>query len=170
MTRLCRKCRTEIPNWIVVDGVRHNVSHRKFCLTCSPFKQRNTRPELIDSPTGKLCKCGETRIEMFSPRRFRICRKCTTAYGSKRGRNQRERIRKEMGGKCKYCGFDKYQVALSLHHTDPSKKDPNARGMRSWSWERVLDEIKHCELVCCNCHIAIHVGLIGNFRPVRSIG
>ena len=64
MTRLCRKCRAEIPNWIVVEGVRHNVCQRKFCLTCSPFKQRNTRPELIDSPTGKLCRCGETRISI----------------------------------------------------------------------------------------------------------
>lgn len=167
MVRKCRKCGKEIPNRVAIEGAVHNISHRRFCVECSPFRSHNTRYALIESQTGKRCRCGETNPDSFSAGRHRMCRKCVAIYGTKRGRDRRRQIRDLMGGKCKYCGYSKYQVALSLHHTDPKKKDPNARGMRSWGWERVLEEIKHCELVCSNCHIAIHAKVL---CPVRSSG
>lgn len=41
---LCRNCESKIPNWCAIDGIRHNLQRRKYCLRCSPFGAHNTRP------------------------------------------------------------------------------------------------------------------------------
>lgn len=65
------------------------------------------------------------------------------------------------GGQCKLCGYKKCQRALSFHHTDPSKKDFGlaAHGLTR-SWEKTKKELDKCILVCANCHMEIHEGII----------
>ncbi len=79
---------------------------------------------------------------------------------------KRRRRIKEMsivykGGKCKVCGYKKYQGALDLHHIDPKTKDFGI-GDKGYtrSWERVKIELDKCILVCANCHREIEAGLI----------
>ncbi len=74
--------------------------------------------------------------------------------------SNREFVLNTLGNKCSSCGFNKYPCALDTHHTDPLKKDKNFRSMRSWSIERVKKEIKTCILLCKNCHVAFHNGLL----------
>ena len=38
----CKNCRKEIPSWVVIDGISHGLSNRRFCLECSPFGKHNT--------------------------------------------------------------------------------------------------------------------------------
>jgi biotin operon repressor len=65
------------------------------------------------------------------------------------------------GGKCKCCGYSKYQGALEFHHLDPSEKDFNfSQKGHCRSWEKVKIELDKCILVCANCHREIHAGLI----------
>ena len=51
------------------------------------------------------------------------------------------------GGKCKNCGSDN---DLEFNHIDPSQKVSH----RIWSWrtDRILEELKKCELLCKTCH------------------
>jgi hypothetical protein len=44
---------------------------------------------------------------------------------------------------------------LQFHHLDPTKKDFTIGG-KSWSYERLKQEVDKCILVCANCHIEIH--------------
>ena len=73
----CQKCKKEFPFLVIVNGVRRNLSSRKFCLECSPFGQRNTsvlsapRPSTVDSLSSEdfsaLVKASKSRKD--------ICRK-----------------------------------------------------------------------------------------------
>jgi glycerol-3-phosphate cytidylyltransferase-like family protein len=59
------------------------------------------------------------------------------------------------GGKCEICGYDKCTSALSFHHKDPAEKDFSISS-KSYSFERLKEEVDKCMLVCQNCHIEIH--------------
>jgi very-short-patch-repair endonuclease len=45
----CAKCQSLIPPSIIIEGKRHSMNRRKYCLACSPFGLRNTR-KLDGSP------------------------------------------------------------------------------------------------------------------------
>jgi hypothetical protein len=66
------------------------------------------------------------------------------------------------GGKCIRCGYNKYYGALDFHHRDPSEKEANWNKIRLWSWDKVLQELDKCDLVCRNCHAEIHHELRSN--------
>jgi len=65
------------------------------------------------------------------------------------------------GGKCQVCGYDRCKRALSFHHKEPSQKDfgLSSRGLTR-SWEKTKTEIDKCILVCANCHMEIHEGMV----------
>ena len=59
------------------------------------------------------------------------------------------------GGKCEKCGYNKCIDALEFHHKDPNQKDFSIGG-KSWSFEKLKNEVDKCILVCANCHREIH--------------
>ena len=65
-----------------------------------------------------------------------------------------------LGGKCQICGYNRCQQALDIHHRDPDKKDfaISAKGYTR-SWEKVLNELRKCILICANCHREVHARL-----------
>lgn len=68
------------------------------------------------------------------------------------------RMVEAMGGKCQCCGYDKTHTALAFHHIDPIKKDlvfANTRANPT-SWNKIVEELRKCILVCHNCHSEIH--------------
>jgi hypothetical protein len=64
------------------------------------------------------------------------------------------------GGKCEHCGFDKSNVALEFHHTDPQEKDFTISKARLTSYENnkssIEGELDKCLLLCRNCHAMEH--------------
>lgn len=120
-------------------------------------------------PKGKIpkdlslsykCRCGETDPGKFYGNKRTICGRCQNKYNLKKGQEKRERILHALGGKCCICDFDKYPSALAVHHSNPGMKDPSYNRIRGWSWKRIEQELKHCKLVCRNCHAAVHAGEI----------
>ncbi len=65
------------------------------------------------------------------------------------------------GGKCELCGYNKCISSLTFHHKDPMKKDFTISG-KSYSWDRIKNEVDKCILVCNNCHGEIHEELRKN--------
>lgn len=61
--------------------------------------------------------------------------------------------------KCNRCD-ENHISCLEFHHKNPKKKEiaislaPNY----GWSKERILKEIKKCEVLCANCHRKEHYG------------
>ncbi len=62
------------------------------------------------------------------------------------------------GGKCQCCEYDKCIEAMEFHHLDPIEKDFTISG-KSWSFEKIKQEVDKCVMVCSNCHKEIHAGI-----------
>lgn len=60
--------------------------------------------------------------------------------------------------KCEECGQN-HPAILTFHHLDPNGKELNiAQAVNSYTWgkERILKEIKKCQVLCHNCHAIVH--------------
>jgi DNA-binding CsgD family transcriptional regulator len=81
------------------------------------------------------------------------------ANRSKQVVDWRARAKKKLveykGGECGKCGYNKCLQALEFHHLDPKEKDFTISG-KSWSFERLKNEVDKCILVCNRCHTEIH--------------
>jgi hypothetical protein len=65
-------------------------------------------------------------------------------------------IKKQMGGKCFFCGFDKNFAALDFHHIDPSKKSFSVNSAAKGTRDELIKEAEKCILLCRNCHSSLH--------------
>jgi hypothetical protein len=74
-------------------------------------------------------------------------------------KNTKTRMVLSFGGICGICGYDKCQSALEFHHIDPKKKDFDFRSICR-SWDKIVDELQKCIMVCANCHREIHENII----------
>lgn len=53
---------------------------------------------------------------------------------------------------CSFCG-ENNPVVLDFDHIDPSCKEFNlSDSPRKKSWNKILEEIKKCQVLCSNCH------------------
>ena len=52
---------------------------------------------------------------------------------------------------CYSCKEDNFR-ALDLHHANRQEKTFNLSECYLFSWEEILNELKKCKVICCNCH------------------
>lgn len=58
--------------------------------------------------------------------------------------------------KCNRCGENDI-ACLDFHHTDKDDKDFSISAVvKDYSWDRILEEIEKCEVLCANCHRKEH--------------
>ena len=87
------------------------------------------------------------------------------AYIIKAVAKRRKKIRAKAieykGGKCYFCGYNKFVGAMEFHHLDTNKKDfgLSMKGLTR-SWIKTKNEIDKCILVCSNCHRELHGGIL----------
>lgn len=169
---ICKKCLTTFPNRYFNSMTKkiHNLSNRKFCLSCSPFGKHNTKDitkdNILNQNTDKYCpQCKEIKpVKNFYNRRngkgnSAYCKLCTTKQTLKRQHKIKQQSIEYKGGKCVCCGYNKYNGALEFHHLDPAQKDFQF-SVKLVSFEKIKSELDKCVLVCSNCHREIHAGFI----------
>lgn len=139
--------------WMQVHGLKANFKNFKE----EPYHKK---AEIID---GKKCcsKCREWKtLKEFSPKgenRFHhYCRPCLYMYQAERWKNRKKKAIELMGGKCNKCGYCRNYAALEFHHIDPSKKEFESDAGRHKSWNKFINELKKCILLCSNCHREEH--------------
>jgi hypothetical protein len=163
----CENCQGPFPNRVIIQGKLRVLNRRKYCLTCSPFGQHNTKnlnkvAKIL--PTQKNCsKCRLTKIaSCFYKRRdgtglSAYCRNCTNQETTNRCRRLKQQCVEYKGGKCEKCGYNRYIGALDFHHNEPEQKRFGI-AMR-WATkftEDIKAEISKCILLCSNCHREEH--------------
>ena len=67
------------------------------------------------------------------------------------------RAYKTMRG-CSVCGYNKCDTALDFHHVRGEKSFTisGAVAGKNVSWERIVEEMNKCEILCRNCHAERH--------------
>jgi hypothetical protein len=139
MNKTCLKCGEIFPTRITIDKKRYDLSGRKNCLSCVPFKSRNGRGILYSGWTDER------------KRRHR-------ALASLKGKERKKLLVEYKGNCCSVCGYNKSIRALQFHHRNPDEKsfELSSNEIKSKNWELVLKEADKCDLVCANCHCEIH--------------
>lgn len=156
---ICQKCKKEFPNWLKINGVRKNLSSRKFCLDCSPYGLHNTK--LLNKIKQKrFCKqCGKELVHRNSIYCSAKCHKQFQyeQYIKKwknhevngiKGKNGqlssyiRRYIFEKFNFKCSKCGWGETNphtntIPLEIEHIDGN-------------WENSYEE--NLNLICPNCH------------------
>jgi len=62
---------------------------------------------------------------------------------------------------CSICGYRSFVVALDFHHLNPNEKGNSINGMaKAHGWKDIETEMSKCVVLCSNCHIALHAGLV----------
>ena len=137
--------------WMKVHNLKANFKNFKE----APFK----KAKVIE---GKKCcsKCKEWKeLSEFNSKgdqKHGYCRPCLYVYQSERWKNRKKKAVQLMGGACNKCGYCRNYSALEFHHLDPSIKEFHFDKGRRYSWEKCLNELKKCILLCSNCHKEEH--------------
>jgi predicted transcriptional regulator len=79
-----------------------------------------------------------------------------TLYGKLRKFAKKVECINYLGGKCSKCGVNNPHL-LQFHHTNPIEKDCKISDLISYSWDKILNELNKCILLCCNCHQEEHI-------------
>lgn len=69
-------------------------------------------------------------------------------------RKQLDELKMDYG--CSECGYNKHPFALHFDHIEPQRKRNRGIAGRaievSWSWQKILEEVEKCRVLCANCH------------------
>jgi len=131
--------------------------------TCTGCKERKPFADFNKKSSGKF------GLQAY-------CRQCSSEHGRafyhKKLDHNRARVskrKKELLAKfeaykavqvCLVCDEATY-CCLEFHHLDAGEKDLEVSVMarKGYSWERVMEEIAKCAVLCSNCHKKLHAGL-----------
>lgn len=137
--------------WMKVHGLEPNfknfgedpfnkakiVDGKKQCTRCKEWK-----PHEVFGTKGKY-KQG-------------YCPPCLYQYQASRWQGRKKKAVELMGGACSRCGYCRNYSALEFHHMDPNEKDFDFNVGRRRSWDKMVEELKKCVLLCSNCHREEH--------------
>ncbi len=75
-----------------------------------------------------------------------------------RGLERKKQLIEIAGGECCDCGYKRNISALEFHHLNPQEKSfgIDLRKCSCAKWERLVEEVKKCVLICANCHRERH--------------
>jgi hypothetical protein len=151
------------------NGTRPN-GHTKqtHCQNGHPFTEENTyiSPK-SQKRTCIVCTIAYRRRRQKDPKVKEYFRNKMRSWRlkhpeqNKETYNNRRREKKEWldlirSVGCSKCS-EKDPACIDFHHRDPSKKDVNISvAVAHWSIEKLQEEIKKCDLLCCNCHRKLH--------------
>lgn len=57
---------------------------------------------------------------------------------------------------CVECGWKENPQLLEFHHRDPSNKRFGIPQMTNCNFQKIMEEISKCDLLCLNCHMVRH--------------
>ena len=107
------------------------------------------RVELLNKEV-EMSKCKYCE-KTFTDKRRPNSTQCPSCQVSKRRWARKRECVDYLGGKCQRCGWDKHLAGLQFHHLRDKKFELNANGLLL-RWERLINELKKCILLCACCH------------------
>jgi hypothetical protein len=178
----CLKCSTPFPNRTRIDGVLKNLGNRKYCLSCSPWGEHNTKDIHTDPVPDGFARCSICKevliIEgnFYSLGRggfFHYCKSCDKTRQNARHLEFKRQAVEYKGGSCLICGYARCLASLDFHHLDPNEKEFKIGNYKRPSMsDEIRGELDKCVLLCKNCHSEVHAGvaqLVGHLLPKQNV-
>lgn len=100
-----------------------------------------------------VCKCRYNNFHANNGKGYQ-----TYENQKQRGHDRKRDFVEMKGGGCQQCGYNKSLRALTFHHRDPSLKrfQLDIRKLSNITYEKCLEEVQKCDLLCFNCHMELH--------------
>lgn len=157
--KYCLKCENRIPLRVKIDGKEKNLQNRKYCFNCSPWGQHNTKKIHVDAALDntRICRVCDKEYVGGHQKHRDICDSCRM---TEIRREKKQILVDYLGGKCIVCEYNKCNQALQFHHINPEKKLFGLSNSGTKRIEVLISEADKCLLVCGNCHMEIHSGLV----------
>lgn len=129
----CRGCGDE---WLI----RKDRKHSGYCRSCKVSGEKNPQygKEPYNKGTGTWCQ-KKARLKL------------------------KRKIILYMGNKCAHCGAENLPMSCyTAHHVDPNTKVfsvmAHLTDTTDKTWQRLVQEMKKCDLLCIHCHKIHHYG------------
>jgi len=82
------------------------------------------------------------------------CKTCLADFARVKGRARYVAICEiKLAHGCADCGYNAHPAALEFDHLPGHEKLFAISSCSRFSWERILDEMAKCDVVCANCHV-----------------
>lgn len=130
------------PNWIEKVYLSLRFYMKKICSNC--YKEK----EIDDFYQKKDRKNGSSQ-----------CKKCFNLYCCERWAKTKKKAIEYKGSKCKDCNLtypDSDSCIFDFHHVDPAIKESDWKKLRIKAWNKIINELDKCDLLCSNCHRLRH--------------
>lgn len=91
-----------------------------------------------------------------------FCKSCSNSLAISKMISTKIKMIEYKGRECKNCGLQlekSHYSVFDFHHRDSSTKDRSLKEMRSYSWDKIKNELDKCDLLCANCHRLEHAKL-----------
>lgn len=115
---------------------------KKICATCNEEKLMTEFYQQKDRKNGSS-----------------QCRQCFNQYCIERWKQRKIEAIQYKGCSCVDCGITYPQTpypVFDFHHLDPNEKDVDWGKLRLRSWDKIVNELDKCVLLCSNCHRIRH--------------
>lgn len=87
------------------------------------------------------------------------CKSCFNNRCKQRWIDRKLKAINYKGGKCIDCNLqlcNSHYAVFDFHHLDPTIKDYEWVKLRLTSWNKIIQELDKCVLLCSNCHRIRH--------------
>jgi len=139
------------PRWMSKEWIEKRAKWRKAdldkfrerrCIQRAEYKQR---PEVKERENARQRAANATGNSAAQLRRAET-RSAINAYKVEHG--------------CCVCGYKKCASAIHFHHDRPGEKEFTLATavVHKMSFDKILDEMEKCALLCANCHAEVHAG------------
>ena len=143
----CQACKKGVP---VVPG-------STMCQKHLDARKKASKARFNRNEAEGVCRmCGRER-----KKGTKHCLKClgrASARARVKSEEMKGRIIEVLGGRCQDCGLvSEVPTVYDIHHLNPETKDWKWKHFKTYSWDRIQEEIaKGVVLLCANCHRIRH--------------
>lgn len=123
--------------------------NKQRCSLCGRFLKADGSHTCVNVDLKKNRKClicGRELKNVGWERYSKICGSCGKKVQRQKERELRKRLIFQFGGRCRICGYSKFEECLEFHHFDSTTKE---------SRHFLKDVLKYpegFELLCNRCH------------------
>lgn len=135
----------------------------KKCGACGHVKQISEFNRRGDNLQGRCRACNKARLRKHYLENKQYYRDKHNRHRAKVFALFRDWKKDKV---CSICGED-HVACIVLHHRNPNEKQGGISYLisRGWGWNRILDEILKCDILCANCHRKLHYRAVGLEPP-----